>query len=291
MAQAFARFGGEVTLISRGARVLPRDDGDAATIVMQALERDGVRLRLGARLLSVDRCGDGTTVHFEQDGARRSVAADRILVAAGRAPNVETLGLDRAGIRFSARGVEVDDRLRTSNRRVYAIGDVASGYQFTHVADAQARLAIANALFFGRGRASRLVIPWCTYTSPEVAHVGMRAEDARRGGIEVGTITVPLHDVDRAVLDGSAEGFLRVHLRKGTDRILGATLVADHAGDMIGELALAITAGAGLSAIGRTIHPYPTQAEAIRKAADAHHRARLTPPARRIFAGFFRIFR
>ena len=288
MAQAFARFGSEVTLINRGPQILPREDRDAARIVEQALERDGVRLRPGSQLLSVERHGDGKTVHFEHQGTRHSVVADQILVAAGRTPNVERLSLDRAGVQFSSGGVTVDDRLRTSNPRVYAIGDVASRFQFTHVADAQARLVIANALFFGRGRASRLVIPWCTYTSPEIAHVGMNAEDARKAGLEVDTLTVPLHDVDRAVLEGAAEGFVRVHLRKGTDRILGATLVADHAGDMIGELALAITAGTGLGAIARTIHPYPTQAEVIRKAADAYNRTRLTPFAKKVFAAFFR---
>ncbi len=291
MAQAFARFGSEVTLINRGPQILPREDRDAARVVEQALNRDGVRLSLGSKLLSVERRGAEKIVHFEHAGARQSVAADQILVAAGRTPNIENLSLDRAGVRFSSRGVAVDDRLRTSNPRVYAIGDVASPFQFTHVADAQARLVIANALFFGRGRASRLVIPWCTYTSPEIAHVGMQAEDARQAGFEVDTLTVPLHDVDRAVLDGATEGFLRVHLGKGTDRILGATLVADHAGDMIGELALAITAGTGLGAIGRTIHPYPTQAEVIRKAADAYNRRRLTPFARKLFATFFRIVR
>jgi pyruvate/2-oxoglutarate dehydrogenase complex dihydrolipoamide dehydrogenase (E3) component len=172
------------------------------------------------------------------------------------------------------------------------VGDVSSRYRFTHAADAEARLVVANALFFGLGggRASRLVMPWATYTTPELAHVGMYQRDALAGGLEVETITVPLDQVDRAVLDGQEDGFLRVHLRRGTDRILGATLVAERAGDMIGEITLAITAGLGLAKIGSTIHPYPTQAEVFRKAADAWRRTRLTPRARQVFRAFFRVF-
>jgi pyruvate/2-oxoglutarate dehydrogenase complex dihydrolipoamide dehydrogenase (E3) component/uncharacterized membrane protein YdjX (TVP38/TMEM64 family) len=289
LAQAFARFGSRVTVMNRGDRILPREDRDAARIVEAALARDGVTFAHGTKLLRVERRGEERVIHCERGGRAETIVVDRILVAAGRAPNVERLALEAGGVRFTPRGIDVDDRLRTSNRKVYAIGDVASPYQFTHVADAQARLVIANALFFGRGRASRLVIPWCTYTSPEVAHVGMSEDDAVRAGMAVDTITVPLHDLDRAVLEGATEGFARVHLRKGTDRILGATLVAKHAGDMIGELALAITAGVGLSAIGRTIHPYPTSGEVIRKTADAWRRTKLTPFAKKVFERFFRI--
>jgi pyruvate/2-oxoglutarate dehydrogenase complex dihydrolipoamide dehydrogenase (E3) component len=255
------------------------------------MARDGVEFLHGARLARVERRGEERVLHFERGGRAESLPADRILVAAGRAPNVEGLALERAGIAHDARGIRVDDRLRTTHPRVYALGDVASRLQFTHAADAQARMVIANALFFGRGRASRHVVPWCTYTSPEIAHVGMYEEEARKAGHAVQTFTVDLGEVDRAVLDGAAAGMVRVHVRKGSDRILGATIVAEHAGDMIGELALAVTAGAGLSAIGRTIHPYPTQAEAIKKVADAWSRTRLTPAVRRIFEVFFRVFR
>jgi pyruvate/2-oxoglutarate dehydrogenase complex dihydrolipoamide dehydrogenase (E3) component len=188
-------------------------------------------------------------------------------------------------------GVTVNDRLRTTNPRIFAVGDVASRFRFTHAADAQARLVVANALFFGigGGKASQLVIPWVTYTSPEVAHVGRSEPDAAAAGVEVDSITVPLREVDRAVLDGEDEGFLRVHLRRGSDRIVGATLVAEHAGEMIGEIALAMTAGLGLGKIGATVHPYPTQSEVFRKAADAWRRARLTPRARAAFRAFFRL--
>ena len=291
LAQSFARFGSDVTILDIADRILPREDADAAEVVQRAMERDGVKYLGGAKITRAEKEGTGHVVHYEQGGASGSVAGDALLVAVGRAPNVEDLGLERADVQHDKQGVTVDDRLRTSNRKIYACGDICSQYKFTHAADAQARIVIANALFFGRGKASRLVMPWCTYTSPEIAHVGLYAEDAESAGHKVKTLTIPMEDVDRAKLDGEAEGFLRVHLREGSDQMLGATLVAAHAGDMIGELALAITHGIGLSKIATTIHPYPTQGEVIKKAADALNRERLTPTAKKVFEIFFRVFR
>lgn len=290
LAQVFARLGSRVTVLHRGERALPRDDPDAARIVEAALRADGVTMEVGAQVQRVARSPGGTRVHFTQGDRAGEVECDAILVATGRAPNVEDLGLEAAGVRAGELGIVVDDRLHTSNRRVYAIGDVSSRYQFTHVADFHARLVIANALFFGRGRTSRLVIPWATYTSPEVAHVGLTPEEAQRRGVAIETITVPLAHVDRAVLAGDTEGFLRVHLRRGTDKLAGATAVAPHAGDLIAEAALAMTNGLGLSAMGRTIHPYPTLAEAYRKAADLRRKQRLTPLAKRVLGLWFRVF-
>jgi pyruvate/2-oxoglutarate dehydrogenase complex dihydrolipoamide dehydrogenase (E3) component len=263
------------------------------------LTRDGVRLERGIKATAVLRRGAEKVLEFESiegkgrqggEGGRRELAVDEILVATGRQPNVEGLGLRAAGVRYTPKGVEVDDRLRTSNPRIFACGDVASKYQFTHVADAQARLVIQNALFFGRAKASALTVPWCTYTSPEIAHVGLYERDARGRGLEVDTLTVPLADNDRAILDGEDEGFLRVHLERGSDRILGATLVAEHAGDMLGELCLAITQGIGLGSIANVIHPYPTQAEVVKKAADTWRRGKLTPRVKKLFRWWFRIF-
>lgn len=291
LAQSFARFGSRVTVIYRGGQVLPREDPDAAAILEESMRRDGVILHGGSKLLSVSRRDADRIVHYEREGGAAAAVGDEILVAVGRSPNVEGLGLERAGVSYDARGVQVDNRLRTTNRRIYAIGDVCSRYQFTHAADAQARIVVANALFFGRGKASRLVMPWCTYTSPEIAHVGLYEKEARTKGYDVHTLTLTLDELDRAVLDGANEGFLRVHLKRGTDKILGATLVAEHAGEMIGELVLAMTGGLGLGAIASTIHPYPTQAEIIRKAADAWRRGKLTPAVKRIFGLYFRAFR
>ena len=255
------------------------------------MQRDGVELELGVKVLEVEQSNEGKVVHFEREGVRGSAVVDELLLAVGRAPNVEGIGLEAAGVQFGRRGVEVDDRLRTSNKRIFAVGDVASKYKFTHAADAQARIAIQNSLFFGRAKATDLVIPWCTYTSPEVAHVGISETEAKKTGIEVESLTVPLSEVDRAILDGETDGFLRLHYQKGKDRILGGTLVAEHAGDMIGELSLAITAGVGLGKISGTIHPYPTQAEVFKKAADAWRRTKLTPTVRKVFSLFFKLLR
>lgn len=289
MSQSFSRLGSEVTLLDMAPHVLIREDSDAAAIVQEATIRGGVRLELGVKILEVRNEGNEKVISFSRNDHQLEVRADQLLVAAGRAPNVEGMGLEAAGIDFDTRkGVAVNDRLRTSNKRVYACGDVASLYKFTHMADAQARIVIQNALFFGRKKSSDLVLPWCTYTSPEIAHVGLYEKEAKDRGIEVETLTIPLDDVDRAILDGEDEGFLRLHLKKGSDKILGATLVAEHAGEMLGELCLAVTHGIGLGKIATTIHPYPTQGEVIKKAGDAFNRGRLTSTLKKIFETYFR---
>jgi len=293
LSQAFARLGSRVTQLVQERHVLPREDADAAGIVQKAMIEDGVRFEFGIKLAEVRRSGTERTIVFERGGERHEVTADEILIAIGRTPNVEGLGLEAAGVRHGKRGVEVDDNLRTSNKSIFACGDVASRFQFTHIADAQARIVIQNALFFGRAKSSALTIPWCTYTSPEIAHVGLYEKDAREKGHEVESLTIHLSDVDRALLDGADEGFLRVHVEKGSKdgKILGATLVAEHAGDMIGELCLAITHGIGLGKIASVIHPYPTQGEVVKKAADTWRRGKLTPTVKKIFGTWFRTFK
>ena len=292
MAQAFARLGTEVTLLDKDGHVLIREDADAAEIVQKAMLACGVKLEFHAKIQGVTRRGEEKVIAFEAAGGqKKELAVDHVLVAAGRAPNVEGLGLEAAGVKYGKTGVEVSDQLRTSNPKIFACGDVCSRFQFTHVADAQARIVIQNALFFGRSKASALTIPWATYTTPEIAHVGMYEKDAKEKGIEVDTLTVPMNSVDRAILDGEDEGFLRIHLKKGTDQILGATLVAEHAGDLLGELCLAVTHKIGLGKIASVIHPYPTQGEVIKKAADAWRRTKLTPGVKKFFERWFRVFR
>jgi pyruvate/2-oxoglutarate dehydrogenase complex dihydrolipoamide dehydrogenase (E3) component len=287
LAQAFARFGSLVTLLDTEPRVLPREDPDAATHIHHALAHDGVRLLLLNNLKRVERIAGGDRLHVEGAGGSTTLVADAILVAVGRSPNVENLGLEQAGVEYDTRtGVRVDDRLRTTNRRIFAAGDVCSPLKFTHNSDFQARVVIQNALFLGRARASRLVVPWCTYTDPEVAHVGLDEAQARARGIAVRTFAQHLHDVDRAVLDGETDGFVKVHVRAGTDTIVGATIVARHAGEMLPELTMAITRGIGLGALASVIHTYPTQAEAIRKLGDAYQRTRLTPRVKGLLAGW-----
>ena len=194
------------------------------------------------------------------------------------------MGLERVGVDFEPRrGVIVDDRLRTTNRNIYAAGDVCMKYKFTHAADAAARIVIQNALFWGRKKLSALTIPWCTYTDPAIAHVGISQKEAVERGIEIDTFRHPLAEVDRALADGEEDGFIKIHVRKGKGRILGATIVARRAGDMIGEITLAMTCGIDLGAVAGVIHPYPTQAEAVKRVADAYRRTSLTPLLKKIF--------
>jgi pyruvate/2-oxoglutarate dehydrogenase complex dihydrolipoamide dehydrogenase (E3) component len=174
-------------------------------------------------------------------------------------------------------GVHVDDFLRTSNPRIFAAGDVCLPHQFTNTAAASARIVVRNALFLGRQRMSALTIPWCTYTDPEVAHVGMYVKEARQRRIPVKTFTIPMHDVDRSIADSEEDGFVKIHIREGSDKILGATIVARHAGEMINSISLAMVTGTGLRQLAQVVQAYPTQGAAIRQAADAYARTRLTP--------------
>jgi pyruvate/2-oxoglutarate dehydrogenase complex dihydrolipoamide dehydrogenase (E3) component len=277
LAQTFRRFGSEVHLINRGPKILPKEDADAAAIIQRQFAKEGIQLHFEVKVFRAEKAASGKRLIGEQKGRPWVLEGDEILVGVGRQANVEGLSLEAAGVGYDAKGVHVDDYLRTSNRNIYAAGDICSAYKFTHAADAMARMVIQNALFFGRKRASKLVIPWCTYTDPEVAHVGLTETEAQKRGLAVDTFTAPLEENDRAILDGETEGFARVHLYKGTNRIAGATVVASHAGEMLGEITLAMTKGIGLSAIAATIHSYPTQAEAIKKLGDMYQRSRLTP--------------
>lgn len=286
LAQAFRRLGSNVTVIHRDEKLLAREDEDASRLVEEQFKREGVHLALGAEINRVERRGSERIVTFTTAGREQETACDELLVAAGRTPNVEDLGLDAAGVACGTRGVRVDDHLRTSNHRIFAAGDIAGSYQFTHAADAMARIVIQNALFFGRRRLSDLVVPWTTYTDPEVAHVGLSAAEARTQGEMVRTLTVALSEVDRAILDGETEGFARLHVDAKSGRILGATAVARHAGEMIGEIALAMTEKLHAGALSRTIHPYPTQTEAWKRLGDAWQRTRLTPRVRSLFERF-----
>lgn len=277
LAQTFAQLGSEVLLVETAHGILPREDPDAAKIVEASMKRDGVKLLCCGRKLQVAKSGAGIRLTVDSHGTGYDEVVDQLLVAVGRAPNVESLGLDRVAVDFDGKGVKVNDNLRTTNSRIYAAGDVCSPYQFTHAADFMARAVIQNSLFKGRAKVSALTIPWSTYTTPEISHVGLYPNDAKERGIEIDTYQQSMEDVDRAILEGETEGFVRIHVRKGTDEIVGATIVATNAGDLISEITLAMTNGLGLKKIASTIHPYPTQAEAIRRVGDQFNRTRLTP--------------
>lgn len=282
LAQAFQRLGSQVTLFHKHGHLLDREDADAAEIVQQQLLQDNLKLVLDCTLEKVETTDAGKVIHYRQNDEINTVVVDEILVGAGRTPNVDGLNLEAVGVNYDARrGVVVDDYLQTTNPRIYAAGDICMKWKFTHAADAAARIVIKNTLFspfgLGRSKLSSLVMPWVTYTDPEIAHVGLYEREAQEKGLETNTITIPLSNVDRALADGETEGFVKILHKRGSDQILGATIVARHAGEMISEITLAIVTKQGLSALSGVIHPYPTQAEAIKKAADAYRRTLLTP--------------
>ena len=289
LAQTFARLGTEVTIIEMGHQFLGREDRDAAEILKASLERDGIAVRLSTKLERVETSPDGKVLSLDTPGGQQRITVDEILVGVGRTPNVEGLDLEAAGVEYDRGGVRVNDFLQTTNKKIYASGDICLPLKFTHTADAASRAVIQNALFPGpKKKISRLVVPWCTYTDPEIAHVGLNPHQAEERGMEIDTWEVPMNDVDRAIAEGDEEGFLKVHCKRGTDTILGATIVARHAGEMISEITTAMAAGMGLGGFSGIIHPYPTQAEVIRKAADAYNRTKLTPRVAGILNRWFR---
>ncbi|MBA5865228.1 MAG: FAD-containing oxidoreductase [Nitrospira sp. CR1.3] len=292
LAQSFARFGSQVYLIEALHGIMPAEDRDAAEIVERRLRCDGVKLLCCGKDLKVGRKDRGKRLTVDSHGQLYDVTVDEILVGVGRTANVEGIGMEAAGVDYDKNGVKVDARLQTTNPRIYAAGDVCSRYKFTHAADAMAQIVIQNALFphpFGMAYASvdSLIMPWCTFTEPEVAHVGMYEKDAKARGIEVETYTYKLDEVDRAILDGEDEGFARVHIQKGTDKILGATIVAAHAGDMISEFSVVMKAGAGAKTIAGTIHPYPTQAEVNKKVVNLWRKAHFSDRQKTILKKWF----
>jgi len=326
LAQAFARLGTAVTLVTRGARLLTRDDPEAGEAVTRALLKDGVRIHFNTTLSQVGDNGAGIVARLEPlavsaqgslSSSNTEITADAVLVAAGRRPNVASLNLGAAGIRMqNRRGSEqllVNDCLRTTNPRVFAAGDVVDGPQFTHAADAMARIALQNALFFGRKKLSKLTVPWATYTDPEVAHVGASAQELDSRNTSFKTYTVRFTDLDRGRIDSVFEqakihadqgvnphvaggaigdGFLRAYVGcnggKGKGRILGLTICGPHAGDLIATAATAMAGGVELGKLGHLILPYPTYAEAFKRLADLHARDRLTPSVLAVFRRYFR---
>ncbi len=273
VAQAYCRLGAHVTIVQNDPKFLPREERDAAETLSRSMARDGVVIRLnttvvGARLQGGTKCLD--TLNNE---VKDCIEADVVLLSIGRVPNTEALGLDIAGIECDgAQGITVDDFLCTTNENVYAAGDVCASDKFTNVARSCARMAVQNALAGKEKRQSQLTIPWCTYCDPEIAHIGLHAWEAKKKSIPAKSFTVMMHDVDRAILDGQDSGYVKIHVKEGTDTILGATIVASRASEMINEISVAMSAGLGMRELSRVLHTYPAQSEAIRMAALAYCR-------------------
>jgi pyruvate/2-oxoglutarate dehydrogenase complex dihydrolipoamide dehydrogenase (E3) component len=292
LAQAFQRLGSRVVLFHKYPFLLNREDICASEIIQKQFEREGIQLILNTQVEKVTMESDGKMIHYVSHGSPRKIVVDEILVGTGRKPNTDDLDLEAAYIDYDPHcGVMVNDRLQTTQPHIFAAGDICMEWKFTHAADAAARIVIQNALFGGRKKLSSLVVPWCTYTDPEIAHVGLYEREVIKQGIEPKSYIRKMSEVDRARTDGETDGFVKVIVQKGTDHILGATIVAPHAGEMIGELTLAMTHGLGLAKIASVIHPYPTQAEAIKQVADAYRRTRLTPFVKKAFEWWFQLTR
>ena len=270
LAQAFRRFGSNVIIVQDMPLFLPGEERDAAQILSVAFARDGIEVRLNTEVTSISHVDGELHAELRNDDYVSTVIADAVLIATGRLPRIEGLGLDAAGVEHdAARGIHVDEFLCSSNPLIYSAGDACMAYQYAHVAAATARMAVANALHGGQQRVSDLTIPWCTYTDPEIAHVGLHVREAMEQQIAVSTYTVPLHTVDRAVIDGEGTGFIKIHVADDEDRILGATIVGTQAGEMISQVTQAMVTGVGMRGLAQVMHPYPTQSTGIATAAKA----------------------
>jgi len=270
LAQAFAALGSQVTILQRQPKFLPGIERDAAEILSRSLARDGIETRLNTAVLAA-RTADGSRVlDVANNELRFQIAVDEILLSVGRVPNVEDLELDAAGVvQDPAVGVHTDDFLQTTNPDVYAAGDVCMRHQFANVAEATARMAVLNAFAGGRERCSELLIPRCAYCSPEIAQIGLHSWQARERGIPIKSYTVMMADVDRAITDDRIEGFVKLYVREGSDAIVGASIVAARASDMINELSVIMNAKIGLRHLAEILHTYPAQSCAITMAAQA----------------------
>ncbi|MBS4168606.1 mercuric reductase [Parachlamydia sp. AcF125] len=267
LSQAFLRFGSQVTLMTHGSHLLPKDSPMATERLRKELEREGMQIFTQTKVVRVEKKGKEKVLYLDQHST--SIPVDEILIAAGRAPVVEGLGLDQAGVSYdSHQGISTNDFLQTSNPNIYAIGDVTSKYKFTHISKELASIAVTNALKDGQEQKNALIVPWCTFTSPEIAHVGLSQEEAQERGIATEIAVVELADVDRAILDEETTGFVRLMVKKGSHAIIGADIMAEHAGDLIAQVGVAMASEKGLLALAKSIHPFPTQSQAIRTAAE-----------------------
>ncbi len=275
MAQAFCRLGSHVTIVQNDPKFLPREERNAAEILSRSMARDGVEIRLNTTVVGAHIANGCTVLETVNNDVKSDIEADAILLSIGRVPNVEELGLNNAGIAFDhGKGLKVDDFLRTTNSNVYAAGDVCMALKFTNVAQATGRMAAQNALSGGQERQSQLTMPWCTYCDPEIAHVGLHVWEARQQSIPIKSFTVMMHDVDRAITEGLDAGFVKIHVAEGTDRILGATIVASRASELVNEMSVIMSAGVGMNELAKIIHTSPAESGAIVLAALASVRDR-----------------
>jgi pyruvate/2-oxoglutarate dehydrogenase complex dihydrolipoamide dehydrogenase (E3) component len=287
LGQAFGRLGSQVTIASASEHLLPREDEDLAGVLARRLREEGVSVLDRTRVIRAAQSNGLKQVTVRVPEGERTIGVEEILVAAGRQPNVEDLGLDDVGVAFDERAVRIDARCRTTVSSIWAVGDVAGPYQFTHWANYQARIVIRNALFPGSWACDFHTVPWTTFTEPEVARVGLSEAEARQRGVPYDLFTASFEDNDRALCDGEFDGFVKVLTKNGRDAILGAAIVGPHAGELLAEMVLAKKHKLGLSKLSTPIHVYPTLAEANRALGDAYLLRRLRPGLRRALSALF----
>ena len=290
LSQAFARLGVRVTILQQSGQLLRREDRDVADFLEKRLADEGVIVVKNADAKWVSQTTDGIELQLLSPSETK-IEASVVLVAAGRKSSTSELGLETIGVAADEGGVKVNEYLQTTQPHIYAAGDVVGPFLFTHMADTHARIVVRNILMpfqFLRQKVDYSVVPWCTYVDPEIATVGLNESSAKRQNVEYDLISGKLDEVDRAVVESEANGFVKVLVAKGTDKIVGVTLVCEGAGDLLHEFVVAMKHGIGLEKISATIHAYPTFAELARKAGDKYNKTRLTPTAKKIFAWLYR---
>jgi len=288
-AQVMRRLGVDVKLVELLPRLLPRDDEDASALIRARFAEEGIEVHTGTKATRFARKGDVTVATVENASGEHELEAEALLVATGRRPNVENIGLEEAGVAFGRRGVTVDATLTTSQPHIFACGDVAGPYQFTHSADYQARIVVRNILIpWFKAKADYTWVPWVTYTDPEVAHCGLTEEVATERGVPFDVYRYDWDDLDRAITDSETTGFIKVLVKKGRDEILGATVVGVHGGEVMHEVLVAAKHGIGLGKLSSTIHAYPTLSSSVQRVADAFQKTRLTPTASGLFKWLYK---
>ena len=277
MAQAFARLGTEVTVVDKADRILGRDDAEHAAMLQAVLHREGIRFALGANVERVTEEDGQTAVHVTAGGERQTLRADRLLVATGRRPNIEDLGLAEAGVVFTDRGIQVDDKCRTSQSHIYAVGDCTGEYQLTHMSEHMAKVAMSNAVLKVPSKIDRAHVPWCTFADPEVAQLGATEAELKEQGAKYEVYRFPYSKLDRAITENETVGQIKVFATKWRGTILGASVLGDRAGELVSLYAVAMRNGVSLRQIADTVHPYPTYGLGARRAADQWYARKQVP--------------
>ncbi|MFQ5469262.1 MAG: dihydrolipoyl dehydrogenase family protein [Gammaproteobacteria bacterium] len=290
MAQAFSRLGSDVTVVQRGTRILPKEDHDLADVVKERLKNENIRFYQNNNIERIEGSTENIRLTFtsKENNQVQTIKATHLLVATGRKSNVDNLGLDAAGIEVEHGHIVTDDRLRTSNRRIFACGDITGSHQFTHMAEHHAGIVLRNTLFRLPAKIEKRVIPWCTFTDPELARVGLSEEEARQQKIDYRCYKFPFEDIDRAQTDGDTTGFGKIITNK-KGRLLGAALVGSHAGELIHEYTLALAMKMKASDLSGVIHIYPTLAQINHRISDERMKKNLTPLTRKWIKRIFRL--